>query len=77
MKKILVGLLLASSLGLASARADDTYFPPVENAWRDAQVQYAAGRYGEAFGNFYLAAIRNHAQAQEIVGMMYLLGPET
>lgn len=77
MTRLFCSLLLASSIGLASARADDTYVPPVEDAWRDAQVQYAQGRYREAFGNFYWAAIRDHAQAQEIVGMMYLLGPET
>ena len=77
MKNVLCGLLLASSIGLVSARADDTHVPPVEEAWRDAQVQYAEGRYRDAFGNFYWAAIRDLAQAQEIVGMMYLLGPET
>ena len=77
MKRLLCGFLLSSSIGLASARADETYIAPVEDAWRDAQVQYAEGRYKDAFGNFYWAAIRDHAQAQEIVGMMYLLGPET
>lgn len=59
----------------APVRADDTYVAPVEEAWELAQAQYAQGRYAEAFGNFYWAAIRDHAQAQEIVGMTYLLGP--
>lgn len=71
--------IVASALGALMialpAHADDTHVAPVEEAWAVAQEQYSQGRYGDAFGNFYWAAIRNHAQAQEIVGMMYLLGP--
>jgi TPR repeat protein len=54
--------------------ADDTYVAPVEEALEQAQRQYARGRYGEAFGNFFWAAMREDARAQEIVGLMYLLG---
>ena len=72
MLSLLVCLLLSAPL----ARADDTYVAPVQEAWREALVQYSDGRHAEAFGNFFWAAIRDHAQAQEIVGMMYLLGPE-
>ena len=57
------------------ALADDTYVAPVEDAFELGLSQYAAGRYGEAFGNLFWAAIRDHARAQEIVGLMYLLGP--
>ena len=79
MKLHLAKSLAATALGAlmvgTPAYADDTYVAPVEEAWVLAQEQYGQGRYGDAFGNFYWAAIRDHAQAQEIVGMMYLLGP--
>jgi TPR repeat protein len=68
-------VLLFVFAAVAPTRADDTYIAPVEDAVTLAQRQYAEGRFGEAFGNFYWAAIRDHAQAQEIVGIMYLLGP--
>lgn len=58
----------------AQARVDDTYVAPVEEALELAHRQYASGRYGDAFGNFFWAAIREDARAQEIVGLMYLLG---
>lgn len=83
MKRFPVPLLLAAALGAlvvvaeAHAHADDTRVATVEEALGMAHAQYAEGRYAEAFGNFFWAAIRDHAQAQEIVGMMYLLGPET
>lgn len=77
MKRLIAGYAIAVGLllGGAMARADDTYLMPVEEAWNTAQRLYAEGRYGDAFGEFFSAAIRDHAQAQEIVGMMYLLGP--
>ena len=71
----LAGLALCALTAFTPARADDTYIAPVEDAFDIAQKQYAAGRFGDAFGNFYWAAIRDHARAQEIVGIMYLLGP--
>lgn len=77
MKKEILSVLLCAGISVAPACADDTYIAPVDEAWRTAQAQYADGRFADAFGNFYWAAIRDHAQAQEIVGMMYLLGPET
>ncbi len=78
MKRLIAGYGIAAGLllGGAMARADDTHVMPVEEAWNTAQRLYAEGRYGDAFGEFFSAAIRDHAQAQEIVGMMYLLGPE-
>ena len=67
MNKFLRRILFAISLGapLAPACADDTHVASVEDAWSAALVQYADGRYTEAFGNFFWAAIRDHAQAQE------------
>ena len=78
MKHLIVGYGVAAGLliGSALARADDTHVMPVPEAWDIAQRLYAEGRYGEAFGEFFSAAIRDHAQAQEIVGMMVLLGPD-
>jgi len=70
---ILVAMLAACACA-GPARADDTYVAPVEDAVELAQKQYARGRYGEAFGNFFWAAIRDDARAQEVVGLMYLLG---
>lgn len=75
MTRLAVSLCIYASLISVRAHADDTYVAPIEEAWETAQAQYAQGRYGDAFGNFFWAAIRDHAQAQEIVGMMYLLGP--
>lgn len=66
--------ILLTSLVAFHAKADDTYVAPVEDALELAQQQYAKGRYREAFGNFYWAAIRDDARAQEIVGLMYLVG---
>lgn len=74
-KPLIAGLLAAFACAYAGqVRVDDTYVAPVEDALDMAQKQYARGRYGEAFGNFYWAAIREDARAQEIVGLMYLLG---
>ncbi len=77
MKREILALFLCAGLSAAPACADDTYVAPVDEAWRIAQAQYDDGRFADAFGNFFWAAIRDHAQAQEIVGMMYLLGPKT
>lgn len=77
MKSIIKAILLAAFIATAPARADDTFVATVEDAWEAAVTQYSQGRHAEAFANFFWAAIRDHAQAQEIVGMMYLLGPET
>jgi hypothetical protein len=77
MKKALHATLLSFCVSVMPAHADDTHVASVEDAWQMAQSQYAEGRFADAFGNFYWAAIRDHAQAQEIVGMMLLLGPAT
>jgi TPR repeat protein len=71
-------LVLAAALLLQTgpARADDTYVSSVEEAWANAVHDYARRDYRAAFGNFFWAAIRDHAQAQEMVGLMYLLGPQ-
>ncbi len=76
LSRMMLSLFACLLLEAPTARADDTYVAPVHEAWREALVQYSEGRHAEAFANFFWAAIRDHAQAQEIVGMMYLLGPE-
>lgn len=73
-RKPVLAAMLAACACAGPACADDTYVAPVEDALELAQKQYAGGRYGEAFGNFFWAAIRDDARAQEIVGLMYLLG---
>lgn len=70
----MLAALLAAYACASTAQADDTYVAPVEDAIQLAQKQYASGRYSEAFGNFFWAAIREDARSQEIVGLMYLLG---
>lgn len=55
---------------------DDTYVASVEEAWRNGQTHFAAGRFREAFNDYFWAAIRDHPEAQERVGIMYLLGPD-
>ncbi len=80
MKRLVPQLLcifhVVAGVAALPARADDTRVATVEEAWDVAHSQYDQGRFAEAFGNFFWAAIRDHAQAQEIVGLMYLLGPE-
>lgn len=68
--------VLLATLVTLHAHADDTYVAPVEDALELAQKQYAKGQFRDAFGNFYWAAIRDDARAQEIVGLMYMLGPK-
>jgi TPR repeat protein len=58
------------------ATADDTYVASIEESWNNAQKHYAKGQFQSAFSDFYWAAIRDHPQAQQMVGLMYLLGPE-
>ena len=41
-----------------------------------AHNQYALGKYREAYGNFFWAAIQNHAPAQELLGFMLLYGED-
>jgi hypothetical protein len=74
-RKLGAVMLCVSTAG-AAAQADDTYVAPVEDAFDVAMKQYGEGRFVDAFGNFYWAAIRDHAQAQEMVGLMQLLGPQ-
>jgi hypothetical protein len=72
----LAAIALCLCTVIRSVQADDTYVAPVEDAFSAAQRQYGEGRFVEAFGNFYWAAIRDHGQAQEMVGLMQLLGPQ-
>jgi hypothetical protein len=72
----LAAITLCLCAAIRSAQADDTYVAPVEDAFAAGQSQYGEGRFVEAFGNFYWAAIRDHGQAQEMVGLMQLLGPQ-
>jgi hypothetical protein len=73
-------LLLAAALlcgsHLSLAVADDTYVASVEESLANARKHYARGDFRAAFNNFYWAAIRDQPQAQQMVGLMYLLGPE-
>ena len=55
---------------------DDTYVEIVEDSVAKAESAYAAGRFREAYQFFYWAAIRDHARAQEVVGVMLLLGSD-
>jgi len=55
---------------------DDTYVETVQDSVAKAEEAYAAGRFGEAYQFFYWAAIRDHARAQETVGVMLLLGSD-
>lgn len=72
-------LMLAAAPGSAQAAPlnDDTYVETVEDSIAKAEAAYAAGRFGEAYQFFYWAAIRDHARAQEMVGVMLLLGRDT
>ncbi len=81
MRNASVGAVLAAFVCcIHSAHAgplrDDTYVASVEEAWGNGQVHFAAGRFREAFNDYYWAAIRDHPEAQERVGIMYLLGSE-
>jgi hypothetical protein len=58
------------------AVADDTYVASVEESLANARKHYARGNFRAAFNDFYWAAIRDQPQAQQMVGLMYLLGPE-
>ena len=69
-------LALALTLASANAMVDDTHVDTVEDAWSNAQAKFAAGKYRQAFTNYFWAAIRDHSQAQEMVGIMYSLGPK-
>lgn len=72
-------LMLAAAPGgaLAAPLNDDTYVETVDDSIARAEGAYAAGQFGEAYQFFYWAAIRNHARAQEMVGVMLLLGSDT
>lgn len=61
----------------AAPLADDTFVETVGDSVVRAEAAYAVGRFDEAYQYFYWAAIRDHAFAQEMVGMMLLLGRDT
>ena len=61
--------------------SDDARIESIPEAMSTAHNQYALGKYREAYGNFFWAAIQNHAPAQERLGFMllygeYLYGPQ-
>ena len=60
----------------AQAIADDTFVETVGDSIARADAAYAQGKFAEAYQYYYWAAIRDHARAQEIVGLMRLYGPE-
>jgi TPR repeat protein len=91
LKALAAATLLASSAWSASASAqqaapaneaapvamaDDTYVGTVQEAWENGRIAYAEERYWEAYGYLFSAAMRDHAEAQEMVGMMKLHGQE-
>ncbi len=76
---LLVAPLLATAQVAKQTRPlnDDTYIETVEDCMAKAESAYAAGRFSEAYGFYYWAALRDHPLAQEMVGIMLLLGHET
>lgn len=54
---------------------DDTSVGTVEEDWDAGQEAYRAGDFARAWQHLFAAAIRDHAQAQEMLGMMRLYGP--
>lgn len=74
--RVAVVAALVCGFHLSVAVADDTYVASVEESLANAQKHYARGNFRAAFNDFYWAAIRDHPQAQQMVGLMYLLGPE-
>ncbi|MFN0160583.1 MAG: hypothetical protein ACKVQQ_05085 [Burkholderiales bacterium] len=69
-------LILAAALAASVSRADDTWLPPVSESVARADDLYGGGAYAQAYAEYFAAAIRGHARAQEVIGMMLLLGPE-
>jgi TPR repeat protein len=70
----LVFLAPAHAGAQTAALADDTFVETVSDSLLRAEAAYAAGRFGDAFGFYYWAAIRDNARAQEMVGLMLLPG---
>lgn len=56
--------------------SDDARVESIPEAMISAHKQYALGKYREAYGNFFWAAIQNHAPAQERLGFMLLYGED-
>ena len=67
-------LALALSTAAPAAFADAVDATSPEGIFDHAQNLYAEGRYSDAFKDFLRAAVLEHPQAQEMVGMMSLLG---
>ena len=55
---------------------DDTHVGTVAESWEAGMTQYARGNYWQAYGHLFAAAMRDHAEAQEVIGLMRLYGPE-
>jgi TPR repeat protein len=60
----------------STAATDDTFVETVRDSIARADAAYALGKFREAYEYYYWAAIRDHARAQEIIGLMRLYGPE-
>ena len=56
--------------------SDVTRVESIPEVMAAARQEYALGKYREAYGNFYWAAIQDHAPAQEMLGLMLLYGEE-
>ena len=69
---------LARPAGAAEPVAawDDTSVGTVEEDWDAGQEAYRAGDFARAWPHLFAAAIRDHAQAQEMLGMMRLYGQD-
>lgn len=56
--------------------SDEARVESIKEAMISAHQQYALGKYWEAYGNFFWAAIQDHAPAQELLGFMLLYGED-
>lgn len=70
----LVFLAPAHAGAQTATQADDTFIETVSDSFARAEEAYAAGRFREAYGFYFWAAIRDNARAQEMVGLMLLPG---
>lgn len=84
LRKILAIALLSVGVAVPQAQSADrvriasdvTRVETIPEIMAAARQQYALGKYSEAYGNFYWAAIQDHAPAQEMLGLMLLYGEE-
>ena len=71
---LVAAAIVASPTAPAQTLRDDTYVETVEDSIAKADAAFAQGRFGEAYGYYHWAAIRDDARSQEIAGLMLLMG---